>query len=719
MLPAVSAAETEDGAVRKEKKTDTEEEAALRIAELTQSVTALLANMPGLTFSKDVRTGKYLACNQAFAEYANKRDIDGVVGLTDYEIFDEATAKHFVEDDRKAMSMDEPYVFFEDVLNAAGEPRQFQTTKLKFTDATGRLCLLGMCQDVTELMRVRRETADAQAAYERAKNAGDIYASIARALSASYFAIYYVEIETGNYVSHQEEPLGDESGTDFFGSSKKRFEPMIVEEDRGIFDRELEKENVLKSVREHGEMNLSYRIRRDGETVYCKLHVFPLQGDEKHLLFGFAFDTGIGARSELTGLHEETAFYILGKDLLRAHPEGWCVIAIDLEHFKLFNEWYGREMGNRLLATVGERLAEAEKKTGGLAGYMGQDDFVLIAPYREDDIRKLFNSIHELVVEHGTSVGFMPAFGLCMAVGNASVEELYDRASRASQHAKEDYHRRIRVFEEAMYKKTEQDYRILSDFQQALQNHELYIQLQPQCLIDNGKVVGAESLVRWKKADGAMISPGIFVPVLEQYGFVTDLDQFVWEEVCAWQRRWIDSGHTPLPISVNVSQIDIFTLDVPAYFNLLIWKYKLPVGVIKIEITESAYVGDGAVADTVKRLREKGFLVLMDDFGSGYSSLNMLRSLNVDIIKLDAKFLRMNSDDRKGVQILESIVGMAKSMEAPIIVEGVETEEETMFIRNLGCRYVQGYHFYKPMPVPDFETLIGNEGNIDTGGFVL
>jgi len=316
-------------------------------------------------------------------------------------------------------------------------------------------------------------------------------------------------------------------------------------------------------------------------------------------------------------------------------------------------------------------------------------------------------------------MGFLPAFGICMADGEASVEELFDRAAQAAQHAKEDYHHRIRIFEEAMYKKTEQDYQILSDFQKALKDHELFIQLQPQCELEGGKVVGAESLVRWKKEDGSMVPPGVFVPVLEQYGFVSDLDQFVWEEVCAWQRAWIDGGHTPLPISVNVSQIDIFTIDVPAFFDLLVWKYKLPVETIKIEITESAYVGDGAVADTVKRLREKGFIVLMDDFGSGYSSLNMLRSLNVDIIKLDAKFLRMNSDDRKGVQILESIVNMAKSLEAPIIVEGVETEKETEFIKELGCRYVQGYHFYKPMPVPDFEKLIGDEKNIDTSGFEL
>ncbi|MBE7004750.1 MAG: EAL domain-containing protein [Ruminococcaceae bacterium] len=693
--------------------------AAIRIAELTQSVSSLLENMPGMMFSKDVETGEYLACNQAFADYASQKSVEDVIGKTDRELFGEENAEKFVANDKKALSMDRPYSYYEESKNAAGRTYQLQTTKLKFADATGRRCLLGVCQDFTELVRVRQETAEARKAYEKAKSAGELYAGIAKALSASYFALYYVEVESGNYVSYQEEILGNESGTDFFNSSKKQFEPTIVEEDRELFDRELEKNNVCRIVREHGEMNLSYRIRKDGGVAYCKLRVFPLQGDTKHLIFGFAFDVGLDAHSELTGLRTEAALYVRGKELLEAHPEGWCLITLDLEHFRLFNEWYGRDAGDELLRQIGERMTRAEAKTDGLACYLGQDDFVLIMPYDEEGVRRLFEDVHELVMEHGTSVGFMPAVGVCMEENGISVEEMFDRALQASQHAKEDYHHRIRIFEESMFQKTERDYQILSDFRLAIQNQELFIQLQPQCNIDSGRVVGAESLVRWKKADGSMVSPGIFVPVLEQYGFVTDLDQFVWEEVCAWQRRWIDGGHTPLPVSVNVSQIDIFTIDVPSYFNLLLWKYKLPVEVIKIEITESAYVGDDKVADTVRRLREKGFLVLMDDFGSGYSSLNMLRTLSVDIIKLDAKFLRMNSDDLKGVHILESIVGMAKSMEAPIIVEGVETEEETEFIKKLGCHYVQGYHFYRPMPVPDFEALIGDTGNIDTRGYIM
>ncbi len=425
-------------------------------------------------------------------------------------------------------------------------------------------------------------------------------------------------------------------------------------------------------------------------------------------------------RNELTGLLVEESFFDHARALLKERPEGWCIVALDLEHFKLFNEWYGRKHGDLLLAQIGARLSRMEAQTGGIACYFGQDDFGMLMPMNMDDLETVYADVHELIKKYGTSVGFMPAIGLCVADGKTVVEELYDRASLAARYAKENYHTRIRSFEAAMYQQTERDYQILSDFQNALKHHELFFQLQPQCKIASRKIVGAESLVRWqRKSDGEMVSPGLFVPILEKYGFITDLDKYVWEMVCAWQRKWIDGGHTPLPVSVNVSQIDIYTIDVPAFFEELIERYRLPVGAIKIEITESAYVDNNAVADTVQRLRAKGLMVLMDDFGSGYSSLNMLRNLNVDIIKLDAQFLRMNGEDRKGIHIMESIVNMAKTMGVPIIVEGVETQEESAFLASLGCHYVQGYYFYRPMSVKNFEKLISDPQHIDTDGFLF
>ncbi len=423
--------------------------------------------------------------------------------------------------------------------------------------------------------------------------------------------------------------------------------------------------------------------------------------------------------NELTGLLWEELFCSLAKELIKNWDENWCMLAVDLEKFKLFNEWYGRDQGDLLLSNVGKTLLSVAQERSGLAGYFGQDDFAMLLPYDKERIAQIYEDVHALIKRYGTSVGFMPAIGVSMVdrEEDATVYDYYDRAALASRRAKDDYHERICIFHPSMYRQTDRDYHILSDFQKALRERELFIQLQPQCNVSSGKIVGAESLVRWRKANGELVPPGVFVPVLEKYGFVTDLDQYVWEEICVWQKRWIDGGRAPLPISVNVSLIDIFTIDVPAFFEKLLEKYDLPVHAIEIEIAESAYVDSGAVADTVRRLRARGFAVLMDDFGSGYSSLNVLRSLNVDIIKLDTQFLRMSGEDKKGVHIMESIVNMAKTMGVPIIVEGVETKEETAFLAGLGCRYMQGYHFYRPMAMADFEALAADPKRIDTRGF--
>ena len=503
-------------------------ESAARIAELTKSMTTLLNNMPGMYFSKDIESRRYVACNQAFAEYAGKPDPEGVAGLTDHEIFDEVTADHFVEDDSKAIAMDEPYVFFEDVLDAGGEHRQFRTTKLKYTDHTGKVCLLGMCLDFTELTRV--------------KSASTMYLNIVRSLSASYSRLYYVNLKTDVFIEYRSdrgnEDLSEErQGTDFFGCSVREARDQLYPEDVNMFLESFTKDKVTRALDEHGEFTLSYRLMTDGEPVLVSLRASRMQGDESSILIGVNTSENLSAKNELTGLIMKDAFFINGQELLREHPEGWCVIAMDLEHFKLFNEWYGMDEGDKLLSQIGALLARVEEITGGLACYMGMDDFCVLAPYDEERIHALYDDIHRMIMDHGTSVGFMPAVGVCKADGKNTIQELYDRASLASHHAKENYHTRIRLFEESMYKKTERDYQILSDFQKALKDHELFIMLQPQCEIAGGKVVGAESLVRWKKkSDGQMVSPGVFVPVLEQYGFVSDLDQFVWEEVCAWQR---------------------------------------------------------------------------------------------------------------------------------------------------------------------------------------
>ncbi len=425
-------------------------------------------------------------------------------------------------------------------------------------------------------------------------------------------------------------------------------------------------------------------------------------------------------RDDLTGLLFDRDFFNFAQRKLPTLVGQWCVVAVDVENFKLFCDWHGQQEGHFLLAAIGEKLQHLEEETGGLAGYRGQDDFALLIPYDIQRLNALFSELQALIVAQGDSVGFQPIFGVCMIeTGNDDIMELYNHAALTAEQIKGDFRNRIRVYNPATYKKNTEEYKILAAFQKSLEDGELFFCLQPQCRVSTGNVVGAEALARWRTKDGRMIPPARFVPILEKYGMVTNLDKFIWESVCRWQRKWLDEGHTAVPVSLNVSQIDIFTIDVPNHFAELLEKYSLPASLIKIEITESAYVEDTAVVrETARRLRAAGFLVLMDDFGSGYSSLNMLRSLNVDVLKLDAQFLHISEkESRKGISILESIINMAKSMTIPVIVEGVETPEQINFLSDLGCRYMQGYYFYRPMPVEEFENLIRDEKRIDTRGF--
>ena len=276
---------------REKEKYSLELKEANRITELKQSITSLLDNMPTLSFSKDAVTGVYLACNQAFAEYANRKSPEEVVGLTDFEIFEQSVAVHFVEDDQKAMSMEKPYVLYEDVTDAAGKPKQFQTTKLKFYDTNGRLCLLGMSLDVTEMQRAQRESEQARAAYKEAVSHGQVYENIVNALSEDYFNLYYVDLITDTFVEYGSVTEAghlsvSREGTDFFASAKERAPRFIVEEDVPGFLATINKEKMQQVVREQGTVRYVYRLQIHGNPVYVSLKATCIEGDDRHIIIG-------------------------------------------------------------------------------------------------------------------------------------------------------------------------------------------------------------------------------------------------------------------------------------------------------------------------------------------------------------------------------------------------------------------------------------------------
>ena len=424
----------------------------------------------------------------------------------------------------------------------------------------------------------------------------------------------------------------------------------------------------------------------------------------------------------LTGLLSTKAFLLRAEQLIREDTKGnLCLFLLDIENFKFFDELYGREKGDELLIRIAKKTDEFTASCDGIGGYFGNDDFVVVCPFDTDAIHQYYRDVRAIIASFGMSAGFAPAIGIAQISDDIQAVDAYDRASIACAKAKEDLGFRVLLFSSDMQHSEEANYRVLSEFMKAMQDGEITFYLQPQVRIATKSIVGAEALARWIKPDGTVVSPGVFVPALEKFGFISDLDQYLWDKVCDWLKGWIDSGHKAVPVSINVSRADIYGINVCDYLVKLTNKYGLPHKYIKVEVTESFYVDNPELVNSVaKDLQKNGFLVMMDDFGAGSSSLSMLSNIPVDVIKLDASFLHL--DDKgigKGMHILESVINLTKSMGTPIVVEGIETQEQSDYLEGLGCRYAQGYHFYRPMPVADFERILLDKKKIDSRGFIL
>jgi PAS domain S-box-containing protein len=422
----------------------------------------------------------------------------------------------------------------------------------------------------------------------------------------------------------------------------------------------------------------------------------------------------------MTGLFRYGPFFEKAELLLKSQPgTRYFMVAIDIEHFKLFNEWYGEEEGDRFLIKIGKYLKSLELLHGSIAGYMGGDDFVVILPDDISILKSLEGEINYYARQYGGNAGFLPAFGVYRIEDRRlSVSMMYDRAAIALNSVKGNYAKRIGWYDPGMKQKMENDQILLSEIQSALEKKEFIFYVQPQCNMLTGKIIGLESLVRWRHPLRGLISPGEFIPLLEQNGFITYLDIYIWEMVCRQLNSWGKAGKKLIPISINMSRMDIYAIDVVEKFKELVDRYEIDPRYLEIEITESAYAeDDDKMQRVLEDLRKAGFPVFMDDFGSGYSSLNMLKDVNVDVIKIDTKFLDMNENSQsRGMGILETIVRMARVMQMKIIAEGVETKDQVDFLRNIGCIYGQGYYYYKPLPVEEAEQLLMQEDCVDYGG---
>ena len=407
-----------------------------------------------------------------------------------------------------------------------------------------------------------------------------------------------------------------------------------------------------------------------------------------------------------TGLLGKEAFFDEAAAYLRhSGARDVSIVCFDVDHFKLFNDLHGLDCGDELLRYLGRALALRFSPDGAQPlARLAADTFALCATgIRPERVERILVDISS---ECPNGIDAIVRAGVYRIEDPASpVSIMCDRAVIALRTVKGSYFDRVALYDPGMREALVLEREVVAGIESALREDRIELFLQPKCNIRTGKIVGAEALARWRHPERGIVAPGEFIPLIERNGLVRSLDLRVWEKTAAWIRGLIDEGVQPVPVSVNVSRADIYLVDVAAELHALVERYGIEPSLIEVEITESAYSErpDRIVA-AFDELAERGFTVLMDDFGSGYSSLNMLKDINVDVLKIDMRFL--DRDDRRSKDIMESVIRMARWLALPVIAEGVETREQVNFLLDVGCSYAQGYYYARPMEAAAFEALL-------------
>ena len=415
-------------------------------------------------------------------------------------------------------------------------------------------------------------------------------------------------------------------------------------------------------------------------------------------------------RDPLTGLYNRETFFEKAAEMINAREAGYYVMAcFDINGFKVINDRFGISRGDAILKYIGKIFEDGFDRLGGIACRVTADNFAVLYPHSLADSAMLAD-IREKA--HTPECSPQP---ITFSIGRYPVEDktlspdaMFDRAMIAESSVKGRYDIHIAYYSEKMREKILQEQAIINEMNLSLKNGNFEIWLQPQYEHPSGKIFGAEALVRWRNpAVNEIILPGKFISLFEGNGFIYELDKFIWEHTCMILRRWLDSGISPLPLSVNVSRYDIFRNDFYSTVTGLVEKYNIPVELLRLEITESAFAkSTEQITTVVRQLSDYGFTTVIDDFGSGYSSLNALKDVPADIIKLDMRFFTGDGISSRGEHILKAVVGMAAELKIQVVAEGVESREQADFMDSIGCGYVQGYLYAHPMPLEEYEKIV-------------
>ena len=464
--------------------------------------------------------------------------------------------------------------------------------------------------------------------------------------------------------------------------------------------------------------NIDFGIDGRKHNMHRVMLMFRQEGGE-YKLCGINVQRGFASffykqrYDRLTNLYNKKAFCQRAAEIIEKHPEKeFEIMRFNIARFKVINDLFGEETGDKLLKYVSEFLTSIQLEPC-VYGRLYADNFLLCYPTEGNLREHLIHSLQMLAVSFALDYRIDFYFGVyTVRERDLSVTTMLDRAAMGLFKASRNGLIVCGEYEDDMRENMVNEQVIVNNMNGSLERGEFIVYLQPKYDLHTEKIIGAEALVRWIHPQLGFISPAKFVPIFEQNGFIYQLDKYVWEKTCQLLREDIDAGRPVLPVSINVSRVDFYSPNLVQVFEGLIEKYNLDPRLLELELTESAYVENPQqIIEITESLQARGFVILMDDFGSGYSSLNMLKDLPVDILKIDLKFLA----DSQGVEngradsILNSVVRMAKRLAVPVIAEGVETQKQVDFLRTIGCEYAQGYFFSEPVPVEDYRALLQSD----------
>ena len=410
-------------------------------------------------------------------------------------------------------------------------------------------------------------------------------------------------------------------------------------------------------------------------------------------------------RDPLTGLYTRDFFVTYVNQIISLDPTiDADFITVDIDNFKLMNDLYGHSRANDLLTAISETILKEITKKKGIACRTGADVFSIFVPHR-DDAKEFLDGIFGPLALREDIPQFKLRYGIYIHADlKMPVATLIDRSSMAADEARGQYNNNCVYYNDKMRMKLLYDQMLIDGLREALEKHQFQVFLQPKYSVVGRRLYGAEALVRWKHPKMGFISPALFIPLYEKNGLIYVLDRYVWEETCRILRKWKDKYKREFPISVNLSRVDVYDPRLPEFLDELVEKYEISKNNLHLEITESAYTRDPEqLISIVNMLRGKGFVIEMDDFGSGYSSLNMLTQMPIDILKLDMNLLQQENATKENPGLMKYIMEIAKWMQVPVVAEGVETEEQLEMLADLECEYAQGYYFSKPVSELDFE----------------